>query len=72
LLNHRDEQTLTLVRQKLQIPGNVPIDLSLEKRQILERQITAQLASVLRKKDHNGFILEEAFAIVAEVAVLVS
>lgn len=72
ILNHQDVNVLDLVRQKLAIPGNLPIDISPEKRDNLQRQIAAQLASVLRKDDYDSFDLERAFAIVAEVARLCS
>jgi predicted nucleotidyltransferase component of viral defense system len=72
ILNHRDGSLLALVRQKLLIPGNAAVDLSLERQQNLARQITAQLASVLRQEDYDNFDLKRAFAIVAEVARLCS
>ncbi len=72
LLNHRQEAILALVRRKLEIPGNAQIDVSLEKQQKLQRQITAQLAAVLRQEDYDNFDLERAFAVVAEVARLCS
>ena len=68
ILNYLDESILTLVRQKLLVPGNSPIDLSPKKKQNLQRQIAAQLASVLRQDDYENFDLERAFAVVAEVA----
>jgi len=72
VLNHQDANVLALVRQKLAIPGNMPINVSPEKRANLQRQIAAQLATVLRKDDYDSFDLERAFAIVAEVARLCS
>jgi len=72
ILNHQDASVLALVRQKLATPGNMAIDVSPEKRENLQRQIAAQLATVLRKDDYDSFDLERAFAIVAEVARLCS
>jgi predicted nucleotidyltransferase component of viral defense system len=71
-LNHQEEAILTLVQQKLEIPGNDSINMSPEKKQNLERQITAQLAAVLRQEDYDNFDLERAFALVDEVARLIS
>jgi hypothetical protein len=63
------EQRLTkLVQSKLTMPGNATIDVSVEKREILKRQVQAQLRPVLRETDFADFDLDRAFGIVADVA----
>ena len=43
ILNHLDETIVTLVRQKLLVPGTAAMDLSLEKQQNLQRQLLHNL-----------------------------
>jgi hypothetical protein len=57
-----------LVCSKLAIPGNDPIDISDAKRQVLKRQVQAQLRPVLREADYAAFDLDRAFGIVVQVA----
>ena len=68
MLDHTGNEFLTLVRAKLAIPGNDPIDTSEEKTRALRDQLRAQLELVLRRKDFEAFILERAAEIVSEVA----
>ena len=64
-----DDRRLTdLVRGKLAVPRNDPIDVSARKYEILTRQILAQLRPVLRESDFIAFDLERAFGIVAQIA----
>ena len=57
-----------LLRQKLSIPGNGPVDVSPEKLDLLRAQLESQLKPVLRSKDFVRFDLDRAFARVAEFA----
>jgi len=59
---------LGLVRQKLEVPGNDPVDVSPDRLSALRPQREAQLKAVLRARDFTEFDLDRAFAIVAEVA----
>lgn len=61
-------QLLGIVRQKLAVPGNEPVDLSEEKLAALRRQVEAQLKPVLRNEDFESFELDRAFSVVAELA----
>lgn len=61
-------ELLALLRAKLAVPGNPPIDLSETRRRALDRQLDAQLRPVLRPRDFDEFDLERAFATVAAVA----
>ncbi len=60
-----------LVRQKLAIPGNEPVDISPERMATLRRQLDTELKTVLREKDFAEFDLERAFRIVTEVAAII-
>jgi predicted nucleotidyltransferase component of viral defense system len=60
-----------LVKKKLAVPGNEPVDISLERMATLRRQLDTELKTVLREKDFAEFDLERAFRIVAEVAAII-
>jgi hypothetical protein len=59
---------VALVRQKLAVPGNDPIDISETRLAVLRQQLDTRLKSVLRRKDFAEFDLERAFRIVTELA----
>ncbi|MBE0665335.1 MAG: nucleotidyl transferase AbiEii/AbiGii toxin family protein [Candidatus Aminicenantes bacterium] len=59
---------LDLVRQKLAMPGNDPIDVSENRLMELRKQLDSQLKAVLRPKDFAEFNLERAFITVSDVA----
>jgi predicted nucleotidyltransferase component of viral defense system len=63
-----DRRLIGLVRGKLVVPGNDPIDVSDEKHEILKRQVQGQLRPVLREADYAAFDLKRAFGIVAQIA----
>ncbi|MEI8372562.1 MAG: nucleotidyl transferase AbiEii/AbiGii toxin family protein [Planctomycetota bacterium] len=63
-----DRRLIELVRGKLAVPGNDPIDASARKYETLTRQILAQLKPVLRESDFAAFDLKRAFGIVAHIA----
>ena len=63
-----DAELIGLVRQKLAVRGNEPVDVS-EKRLVeLRQQVGPQLQPVLRAKDFAEFEVERAFRIVADMA----
>jgi len=64
----RDPALLELVRRKLAIPGNEPMDASPTRLAALKPQLESQLKPVLREPDFAEFDLDRAFATVAEVA----
>ena len=64
----RDAKLIELVKKKLAIPGNEPVDVSANRLAALKRQIDSQLKPVLRDRDFAEFDLDRAFATVAEVA----
>jgi len=56
------------VTQKLAIPGNDPVDVSVQRLTELRRQVEPQLKPVLREKDYMEFDLDRAFKIGVEMA----
>jgi predicted nucleotidyltransferase component of viral defense system len=66
-LNFLDPEFLNMVKAKIDVPGNDPVDVSNERRQELDRQLEAQLKPVLRPSDYDGFKLDEAFEIVCNI-----
>ena len=67
-----EPELLGLVRQKLEVPGNDPIDVSPGRLAALRPQLESQLKAVLRAVDFAEFDLDRAFATVAEVAAALS
>jgi predicted nucleotidyltransferase component of viral defense system len=63
-----EPELLGLVRQKLEVPGNDPIDTSPGRLAALRTQLESQLKAVLRPRDFAGFDLDRAFANVSEAA----
>jgi hypothetical protein len=63
-----EPQLFGLVRQKLEVPGNDPVDVSPARLAALRPQLEPQLKSVLRAPDFEEFDLDRAFITVAEVA----
>jgi predicted nucleotidyltransferase component of viral defense system len=59
---------LHMVRQKLSVPGNGPIDVSLSRKRKLTRQAKIHLQSVLRPSDYSGFDIDSSFRIVSGAA----
>lgn len=59
---------IDLVRQKLAVPGNEPVDVSGEKLENLERQVENRLKPVLRDSDFSDFDLDRAFHTVSRFA----
>jgi hypothetical protein len=68
MLEPLSEELLSLVRTKLAVPGNEPIDISKEKTETLRVQVRPQLEPVLRRTDFEAFVLDRAIEIVREVA----
>ena len=62
---------IQLIRHKLDVPGNDPVDVSRERLKTLRQQLEPRLKPVLRAKDFTEFDLDRAFKIVADVAAMV-
>lgn len=69
-LRVQDAELVGLVRKKLAVPGNEPVDVSAIRLTALKRQLESQLKPVLRDRDFAEFDLERAFAAVAELAAV--
>jgi predicted nucleotidyltransferase component of viral defense system len=70
-LQPEDGGLTELVKQKLAIPGNEPVDVSPERLALLRQQLDTELKTVLREKDFRDFDLERAFSIVKDVAAII-
>ena len=71
-LKLHDREFLDMIRRKLDVPGNDPVDVSKERKRELDRQLDGQLKPVLRPADFVWFNLDEAFEIVCSIAEAVS
>jgi hypothetical protein len=67
-LHAQAPELIGLVREKLGVPGNEPVDVSAARLAVLKPQLESRLKPVLRDRDFVEFDLERAFATVAEVA----
>jgi hypothetical protein len=62
------DEFIELVRHKLALPGNEPVDVSEARFMALRRQVDTHLKPVLRSKDFSEFDLEWALGLGAEMA----
>jgi predicted nucleotidyltransferase component of viral defense system len=62
---------VALVKQKLAVPGNEPVDIAEPRLAALRQQLEPQLKPVLRDSDFAEFDLDRAFKIVTEMAAKV-
>ena len=67
-LESDNAQLMDLVRQKLAVPGNLPMDVSAERLVALKRQLDTRLRTVLRDKDFRAFHLDRAIQLVVAMA----
>jgi predicted nucleotidyltransferase component of viral defense system len=67
-----DAGLVALIKQKLAVPGNDPVDVSWPRLAALRQQLDAQLKSVLRSPDFAQFDLDRAFQIVADMSAKVA
>ena len=67
-----DPYFLIMVRKKLDVPGNAPVDISLEHKRELDRQLEGQLRPVLRPTDFDSFKMDEAYELLCRIAEAVS
>ena len=72
LFRRDDEQLIDLVRQKIRIPGNEPVNASEARLTELRQQVEAQLRPVLRENDFQSFDLDRAFGIISDMAARVA
>ncbi len=67
-LRPQEPELIGLVRKKLAVAGNEPVDVTAARLAALRPQVESQLKPVLRGRDFAEFDLERAFATVAGVA----
>lgn len=65
-----DPRLLNLVAEKLKVPENPPVNLSLSRKEKLAAQINAELKPVLRPSDFESFNLDRVFDIATRVSHL--
>jgi predicted nucleotidyltransferase component of viral defense system len=63
---------IDMVRRKLAIPDNPPVDVGAERMTALRRQVEPKLKTVLREKEFRDFVLDRAIALVVEMAARVA
>ena len=63
-----DKDLARLIRSKLAVPGNEPVDISETRLSALRQQMDSQLKPVLRDRDYQAFDLERALRLVREAA----
>jgi len=59
---------MNLVNQKLQVPDNAEIDISVGRKKELLSQLETQLKPVLRSTDYESFDFERAFKMISDLA----
>ena len=67
-LDPGDPDFVDMVRHKLAVPGNSPVDVSRQRLADVKRQLNSRLRTVLRDKDFEVFDLARAFESVASMA----
>ncbi len=68
IIQIENQQLVALVKRKLAVPGNLPVNISKERMQGLEAQITTRLRPVLRAKDYQAFEVRRAIDAVVQIA----
>ncbi len=67
-LDPTDPLLIEMVRRKLNIPGNSPVDVGAQRLADLKRQLNTRLRMVLRDKEFQAFDLDQAFGLVTAMA----
>jgi len=68
----QDAAMVRLVKNKIAVPGNDPVDVSEQRLAALRQQIEPRLKPVLRERDFTEFDLNRAFKTVVEMAKAVA
>jgi predicted nucleotidyltransferase component of viral defense system len=71
-LDIADPDFVRMLKSKLEVPGNAPVDVSEERKLELHRQLEGRLKPVLRAADFARFSLDEAFELASNAARTVS
>ena len=67
-LSPHNPNFLQMVKSKIEVPGNDPINVSAARKYDLQSQLEVQLKQVLRPKDYMRFSLDEAFKLTYDIA----
>ncbi len=67
MVDLKDRQLFKMLAEKLNVPGNPPIDLSPTRKEKLKTQIETELKPVLRPLDFEKFDLERVFRLTAQI-----
>jgi len=67
-INPHDASLVQMVGQKIQVPGNEPIDVSDGRLTALEDQLQSRLKPVLRPRDYSDFDIHRSFELVKAMA----
>ena len=67
-LDPYSNRMVDLVRRKLAVPGNLPVDIGEQRLADLKRQLETRLRTVLRATDFSAFDLDEAIRLVVNMA----
>ena len=71
-LDFSDPGFLGMVRAKLRVPGNFPVNVSADRKHELDRQLEGQLKPVLCSADFIRFSLDEAFDLARNITKAIS
>jgi hypothetical protein len=69
-LQSTDDEMVKLVRKKIAVPGNDPVDVSDARISRLRDQLEARLRPVLRDRDYRQFDLDRAIGTVLQMGEL--
>ena len=67
-----DPDFLIMVKKKLDVQGNTPVDISLQYRRELGRQVEGQLRRLLRPAEFDSFNMDEAFELIGRITQTVA
>ena len=67
-LNLKSPSFVDMLRRKLAIPDNPPVDVGSDRMAALRRQINTKLKPVLREKEFHAFDIERAISLVSDMA----
>jgi len=70
-LDLKDHRLIKLVKDKLKVSDNKPVDISPSRREKLRVQLNTQLKPVLRPLDFEKFNLDRAFELVAKMGAMI-
>ncbi len=71
-MNASDDSLIRLLRDKLAVPANEPIDVSAAKLARLRAQVDTNLRPVIREADFQRFDVDRAFQRVADLAAILN